>query len=153
MRVLRQIVLAAFLAAGFVYLTSVTHWDAGRVLRPIGKRVFTEPTSAAGAYSPDEQNNIDIYRTSRDATVSITSVIYREDWFFGAYQGKGAGSGFIINPDGLIRSEQYRYLPDIARRHCQHYVGNLSRGLVFWRLSGKGRGFRIYHQSRRPDQI
>ena len=37
-----------------------------------------------------------------DATVNITSIVVQEDWFWGAYQGKGAGSGFIINPDGQI---------------------------------------------------
>ena len=107
MRALRLFILAAFLAAGFVYLTSVAQWDAGHYLRPIGKRVFSEPTSAAGTYAPDEQNNIDIYKASRYATVSITSVIYREDWFFGVYQGKGAGSGFIINPEGLILTNNH----------------------------------------------
>jgi len=101
MRVLRTFIWAVFLAAGFVYLTSVTRWDIGRLVRS-DKLWSAAPASAAGGYSPDEQNNIDIYKTSRDATVSITSVVYHEDWFWGVYQGQGAGSGFIVNPDGQI---------------------------------------------------
>src|SRR5689334_1892233 len=102
MRVSRLLALSTILAAAFVYITSVAHWDAGRFLRPIGQRIWSEPTSAAGNFSPDEQNNVDIYRASRDATVNITSVVYKQDFFFGVYQGEGAGSGFIINPDGQI---------------------------------------------------
>ena len=105
MRVLRPLILAAFLAAGFVYLTSVARWDPGRFLR--GGRLWSEPASAAGGYSADEQNNIDIYKSSRDATVSITSVVYREDFFFGVYQGQGAGSGFIINTDGQVLTNNH----------------------------------------------
>ncbi len=105
MKVLRPFALAAALVAVFLYLTSASHWDVGKVLRPAGgfERLWSEPAAAAaGGYTPDEQNNIDIYHGSRDATVNITSIVVQEDWFWGATQGKGAGSGFIINPDGQI---------------------------------------------------
>jgi S1-C subfamily serine protease len=106
MRVLRPFVWAAILVAGFLYVTSVAHWNVGHLLQPVrtAGRAWSEPESAAGAgvYTADEQNNIDIYRTAREATVNITSIVIQEDWFYGAYQGEGAGSGFIINPDGRI---------------------------------------------------
>ena len=106
MRVLRPFALAAALVAVFLYLTSASHWDVGTVLRPVRnvERLWSEPASAAtaGGYTADEQNNIDIYHSASGATVNITSIVVQEDWFWGAYQGKGAGSGFIINPDGQI---------------------------------------------------
>lgn len=105
MRAFRPLLGATILAAGFVYLTSVAHWDLGRFLQPIRSagRLWTEPASAAGpGYSSDEQNNIDIYRTSRDATVNITSIVYREGWFFQLVPEKGIGSGFIIKESGEI---------------------------------------------------
>jgi S1-C subfamily serine protease len=106
MRVLRPFVWAAILVAGFLYVTSVAHWDVGRLLQLVrtASRAWSEPASAAGAgvYTADEQNNIDIYRTAKEATVNITSIVIQEDWLYGAYQAEGAGSGFIINPDGRI---------------------------------------------------
>ncbi len=106
MRILRPFALAAALVAVFLYLTSASHWDVGSVLRPMrsAEQLWSEPAAAAatGGYTADEQNNIDIYRAAKDATVSITSIVVQEDWFWGTYQGKGAGSGFIINPNGQI---------------------------------------------------
>ncbi len=63
--------------------------------------------AAAPAYTADEQNNIDIYHASRDATVNITSKQYQRDWFFQPYPVEGAGSGFIINSDGLILTNNH----------------------------------------------
>ena len=109
MRVLRPFLWAAVLAGAFLYVTSVAHWDVSRVFQPVRNvsRLWTEPTPVSGAaagqtYTPDEQNNIDIYRAAREATVNITSIVVQEDWFWGTYQGEGAGSGFIVNPDGQI---------------------------------------------------
>ncbi|HXA49092.1 MAG TPA: trypsin-like peptidase domain-containing protein [Candidatus Acidoferrum sp.] len=104
MKVLRTLLLAVLMAGGFLYLTSMTRWDVGRLLRPIAHsgRMWSEPANAATTYSNDEQNNIDIYKASRDAVVNITSVVYRQDFFFRIFPEKGTGTGFIINPDGEI---------------------------------------------------
>ncbi len=105
MKMLRPFLGAAILVAGFIYLTSVAHWDVGRWLQP-GRgvdRMWTEPAAAAGpGFSNDEQNNIDIYKSSRDATVNITSIVYREGWFFQMVPERGIGSGFIIKDSGEI---------------------------------------------------
>jgi S1-C subfamily serine protease len=103
MRALRPFLWAAVIVAVFVYVTSTGHWTLSRLLAPVESiGTWTEPASAATAYTPDEQNNIDIYRGAREATVNITSVVYQQDFFFQLYPVEGAGSGFIINPDGQI---------------------------------------------------
>src|ERR1019366_6735224 len=102
MKALRPFLWAAILVAGFLYVTSGPRWDIGRWLRGgSAGPLWSEPASAATVYTPDEQNNIDIYKNARDATVNITSKVYQQDWFFGAW-ADGAGSGFIIKPTGEI---------------------------------------------------
>src|ERR1035437_4374100 len=111
MKVPRPFLWAIVLAAGFVYLTSVAHWDVGRALqpvRPVG-RLWTEHASAETAgFSADEQNNIGIYKNARDATVNLTSGVSREDWFFRVIPAEGTGSGFIIKPTGGILTHKPR---------------------------------------------
>jgi S1-C subfamily serine protease len=103
MRALRPFLWAAVLVAGFLYVTSGPRWDAGRWLkRGSTGPLWSEPASAATAYTPDEQNNIDIYKSAHEATVNVTSKVYQQDWFFGVYPAEGAGSGFIIKQTGEI---------------------------------------------------
>ena len=99
MRALRLFLLATLLVTVYI----IGRYNFGHLL-PGGdpRGVWTEPAAAASGYSADEQNNIDIYRNAREATVNITSQVYRQNWFFQVYPEKGTGSGFLINSDGEI---------------------------------------------------
>jgi S1-C subfamily serine protease len=92
---------ALALSAVFFWLTASAHWN----LRSLSKSGFawTDPTPVHSAgLTPDEQNNIDIYKSSQVATVYITSTTVRRDFFYGAVASQNLGSGFMINDDGFI---------------------------------------------------
>src|SRR5580700_3516162 len=106
----RSLILTLLLVGGFWFVTS--HGDlnfqrlnARQLLQPISARgqLWSDPVTAHGSGSaPDEQNNIDIYKANRLATVNITSIVYQRNMFFQVFPAKGIGSGFIINEDGEI---------------------------------------------------
>jgi S1-C subfamily serine protease len=107
MKALRPFLWAAILVAGFLYVTAGPRWDLGRWLgRGSTGPLWSEPASAATAYTPDEQNNIEIYKNARDATVNITSKVYQQDWFSGGW-ADGAGSGFIIKQSGEVLTNSH----------------------------------------------
>src|SRR5689334_10147889 len=103
MRTLRPFLWAVIMVAAFLYITNGTRFDVIRPMRNAG-RVWSEPPAAStAAYSPDEQNNIDVYKAARDATVNVTSTVYTRS-FFGVFPAKGTDTGFIINPEDEILS-------------------------------------------------
>jgi putative serine protease PepD len=97
--------MTLFLVVGFWLLTSRGDWNIRQLLQPIERngKLWSEPVAAHGAtYGADEQNNIDIYKANHLATVNITSIVYQRDFFFQVFPQKGIGSGFIINEDGDV---------------------------------------------------
>src|SRR5665213_3748113 len=106
----RALVMTLVLVGAFWLVTTRGHWRMEQLLRPLSSsgRLWTEPVTAHGAgLGTDEQNNIDIYKTSHVATVNITSVVMQRDMFFQTYPVKGVGSGFIINEDGEIVTNKH----------------------------------------------
>lgn len=86
------------LLIAFMWLTRHPNFN----LRNAGLH-WSDPASVHGAgLTPDEQNNIDIYKASQTATVYITSTTVRRDFFYGAVASKNLGSGFLINDEGFI---------------------------------------------------
>src|ERR1700758_4254335 len=101
----RTLLGALLIATGFWYLTARSNFDLRRFVVPFATstHLWTEPVTArSSGFFPDEQNNIDIYKANRLATVNITSIVYQRDMFFQIFPSQGSGSGFIINEGGEI---------------------------------------------------
>lgn len=135
MRILRPFLWAAVLVTAFVYITSVGHWNVAGFLPQVRSasvnKIYTE-ASAAGNFSLDEQNNIDIYKASRDATVNITSTVYREGFFFELIPERGVGSGFIINPNGEILTNNHVVSGDGSRLTVTLSDNKRLRATILW---------------------
>ncbi len=63
--------------------------------------------SAAPAYDNEEQQNIAVYKKALPSVVNITSTEVRFDFFYGPVPQTGMGSGFILNKDGLILTNNH----------------------------------------------
>ena len=101
----RVFLAALLITIGFLWSTAHSHWSLRNLLHPLLRAgiSWSEPTRVYGAgLSPDEQNNINIYKSARLATVYITSTTVRRDFFFQPVASNSIGSGFLINSDGFI---------------------------------------------------
>ena len=101
----RILLISALLVGGFVYLTSQKGFPG---LRAGKGATWSGPDSVHGAgLGADEVNNIDVYKMANQATVNITSTVLQQDWFRGVYKATAAGSGFAIDPDGKILTNNH----------------------------------------------
>jgi len=122
---LRPVLLVVLLLTGFYYAT--THLASTGTLAPWLATMHGTATpdasvmsgggpngtfdltvaSAAPAYDDEEQHNIAVYKKALPSVVNITSTEVRYDFFYGPVPQTGQGSGFILNKDGLILTNNH----------------------------------------------
>jgi S1-C subfamily serine protease len=101
----RIFIWSLLLTVALFWLTARGQWSLRQLTSPFLCHAlqWSEPASVHSAgLTPEEQNNIDIYKTAQLATVYITSTTVRRDWFYQPVASQSLGSGFLINDDGFI---------------------------------------------------
>jgi S1-C subfamily serine protease len=73
---------------------------------PIGNFELTE-ANAAPAFDTEEQQNIAVYKKALPSVVNITSTAVAFDFFYGPVPQQGQGSGFILDKQGHILTNDH----------------------------------------------
>jgi S1-C subfamily serine protease len=73
---------------------------------PLGNFSLTQ-SSAAPAYDTEEQQNIAVYKRALPSVVNITSTALAYDFFSRPVPQQGQGSGFILDPEGHILTNNH----------------------------------------------
>jgi S1-C subfamily serine protease len=125
---LRPVLLVVLILSGFYYLTThvgstsaFTPWlhraipavvaptssaSTATVNGPMGNFELTE-ANAAPAYDTEEQQNIAVYKKALPSVVNITSTAVAFDFFYGPVPQQGQGSGFILDKQGHILTNNH----------------------------------------------
>src|SRR5260370_6351936 len=123
---LRPVLLVLVLLSGFYYLTThvgsrggLATWgvrelhtgepagaNTASMSGPLGTFDLTQ-ASAAPAFDTEEQQNIAVYKRALSSVVNITSTAVAFDFFYGRVPQQGQGSGFILDKQGLILTNNH----------------------------------------------
>ena len=100
----RTLFIAVALVGAFVYFTTAPNSPLRRYQGPL----WSGPTVAHSAgLGGDEVNNIEIYKAAKDSVAYITCTVYQQTFFFEMVPTRALGSGFLINADGRILTNNH----------------------------------------------
>ncbi len=125
---LRPVLLVLLLLSGFYYVT--THLSPSGAMAPLVRRALLGPggdaseastsevrgklgtfdlteAAAAPAFDSEEQQNMAVYRKALPSVVNITSTQVQFDFFYGPVPQQGQGSGFVLDKQGLILTNNH----------------------------------------------
>jgi S1-C subfamily serine protease len=83
-----------------------TSTNTATVTGPLGDFELTQ-ANAAPAYDTEEQQNIAVYKKALPSVVNITSTAVAFDFFYGPVPQQGQGSGFILDKQGHILTNNH----------------------------------------------
>ncbi|MEK7724299.1 MAG: trypsin-like peptidase domain-containing protein, partial [Acidobacteriota bacterium] len=102
----RQIILIAFLSAIFAAGGAVLLNNYGSFWKESGSPNVAAEEPPLELTNPDsisdEQNSIDVYKTLSPGVAFINTTSYTQDWWGQVEEGKGTGSGSVIDKQGHI---------------------------------------------------
>ena len=96
----RRTILICLLVGGFWYAIAHFHFRHDGLLAD-SPLTLTE-AHADSEYTPEELNNIAVYKKALPSVVNITSTTVTLDFFYGFVPSQGQGSGFILDKQGHI---------------------------------------------------
>lgn len=148
----RTLFFALLIAGAFYWVTTQRRWDPPRLFRPVAEtgRLWSDPPVAKTAgLSSEELNNIEIYKMAHEATVNISSTVYRRGWFGQIVPDRGTGSGFLLDREGRILTNYHVVsggapeiivtLADKTRYKAQILARDPSNDLALIRINPKGK--------------
>lgn len=146
----RILLVTTLIVGGFVLLTSRDRLNLSRFFQRgpgAGGPLWSEPSAVRSAgLTADELNNIEVYRVAREATVYITSTVYRRTIFWEQYPVRDLGSGFLIDDSGRILTNNHVIsgsnqvevtLPDQTRHRADILVRDSQDDLALIQISPK----------------
>ena len=103
----RQLLLLAFASALIAVGATAIVYNLARFWHERDNSSVSFAEQAPAAVSDpsavtDEENNIEVYKTISPGVAFINTTSYTQDWFGGVQEGKGSGSGSVIDANGDI---------------------------------------------------
>ncbi len=121
MKMLRPLILALALAAGFYFYTTQSrpHLTQSSWKGNSGTLELTE-AAAPEPLDPEEQVNVNVYKKAMPAVVNIRSRALSFNFFYGMVPAEGQGSGFILDKEGHILTN-YHVIADAQKLEVTLY--------------------------------